>query len=35
MPNGDLLARVRGSAVAPAIGPPSLEVLDALREERL
>lgn len=35
MPSGDLLTRVRGSAIAPATVPPSLEVLDALREERL
>lgn len=35
MPHGDLLSRVRGSSMAPAVGPPSLEVLDELREERL
>jgi prevent-host-death family protein len=35
MPRGDLLSRVRGSNLPPAMGPPSLEVLDELREERL
>jgi prevent-host-death family protein len=35
MPRGDLLARVRGSVTPPASGPPSIEVLDELREERL
>ena len=35
MPRGDLLALARGSDTAPAVGPPSLEVLDELREERL
>jgi prevent-host-death family protein len=35
MPRGDLLSRVRGSDMPPALGPPSLEVLDELREERL
>ncbi len=35
MPRGDLLARVRESDGPPAVGPPSLEVLDQLREERL
>jgi prevent-host-death family protein len=35
MPRGDLLSRVRGSSLPPAEGPPSLEVLDELREERL
>jgi prevent-host-death family protein len=35
MPRGDLLSRVRSSKVPPAVGPPSLEVLDELREERL
>jgi prevent-host-death family protein len=35
MPRGDLLAKVRGSDTPPAAGPPSLEVLDQLREERL
>jgi prevent-host-death family protein len=35
MPRGDLLSRVRNSSLSPAEGPPSLEVLDELREERL
>jgi prevent-host-death family protein len=35
MPRGDLLAQVRGSMTPPASGPPSIEVLDELREERL
>ena len=35
MPRGDLLSRVRGSELPPAAGPPSLEFLDELREERL
>jgi prevent-host-death family protein len=35
MPRGDLLALARSSDVAPAVGPPSLQVLDELREERL
>jgi prevent-host-death family protein len=35
MPRGDLLASVRGSTTPPASGPPSLQVLDELREERL
>ena len=35
MPRGDLLSRVRESDTPPAAGPPSLEVLDQLREERL
>jgi len=35
MPRGDLLSRVRSSRRRPAKGPPSLEVLDQLREERL
>ena len=35
MPSGDLLSRVRNSNLPPAEGPPSLEVLDELREERL
>jgi prevent-host-death family protein len=35
MPRGDLLSRVRRSSVPPAAGPPSLEILDELREERL
>ncbi len=35
MPRGDLLSRVRESNTPPAVGPPSLQVLDQLREERL
>ena len=35
MPCGDLLALARDSDTASAVGPPSLEVLDELREERL
>ena len=35
MPRGDLLARVRSSSAPPASGPPSIEVLEELREERL
>jgi prevent-host-death family protein len=35
MPRGDLLARARGSALPPAEGVPSIEVLDELREDRL
>ena len=35
MPRGDLLSRVRSSARSPAAGPPSLRVLDEMREERL
>jgi prevent-host-death family protein len=35
MPRGDLLSRVRGSARSPAVGPPSLQILDEVREERL
>jgi prevent-host-death family protein len=35
MPRGDLLSQVRSSQSPPAVGPPSLEVLEELREERL
>lgn len=35
MPRSNLLSRVRHSSLPPAVGPPSLEVLDELREERL
>ncbi|HEU4736054.1 MAG TPA: type II toxin-antitoxin system prevent-host-death family antitoxin [Solirubrobacterales bacterium] len=35
MPRGDLLSRVASSELPPAVGPPSLEVLDQLREDRL
>lgn len=35
MPRGNLLSLARASGRAPASGPPSIEVLDELREERL
>lgn len=35
MPRGDLLALARQASSGPAVGPPSREVLDELREERL
>lgn len=35
MPRADLLSIVRHADVRPAAGPPSLEVLDELRGERL
>lgn len=35
MPRVDLLALARDSPRSPAVGPPSSEVLDELREERL
>lgn len=35
MPRGDLLEHVRESSRPPAVGPPSMQVLDELREERL
>lgn len=35
MPRGDLLASAAASRRRPAEGPPSIEVLDELREERL
>lgn len=35
LPRGDLLSRARASVLPPAEGPPSIEVLDELREERL
>jgi prevent-host-death family protein len=35
MPRGDLVSLARSSTVPPAHGPPSLEVLDEIREERL
>lgn len=35
MPRADLLALARDSTSPPAKGPPSLQVLDELREERL
>ena len=35
IPRGDLPSRVRGLACPPAVGPPSLQILDEVREERL
>lgn len=35
MPRGDLVALSAASPVEPATGPPSAQVLDELREERL
>lgn len=35
MPRIDLLSLAHGSETASAVGPPSLQVLDELREERL
>jgi prevent-host-death family protein len=35
MPRADLLSLARNSDIAPAAGPPSLQILDELREERL
>ena len=35
MPRGDLLELARRLSTTPASGPPSLEVLDEMREERL
>jgi prevent-host-death family protein len=35
MPRGDLLELTASSARGPAAGPPSIEVLEELREERL
>jgi prevent-host-death family protein len=35
MPRGDLISHVASSKLPPAVGPPSLEVLDELREDRL
>jgi prevent-host-death family protein len=35
MPRGDLVAHARDSTTPPAVGPPSIEVLNELREERL
>jgi prevent-host-death family protein len=35
MPRGDLLTHARESDLPPAGGPPSLEILNELREERL
>lgn len=35
LPRADLLSLARDAAGPPAVGPPSAEVLDELREERL
>jgi prevent-host-death family protein len=35
MPRGDLLAHAAESDLPPAGGPPSLEILEEMREERL
>lgn len=35
MPRGDLLERARESTLPPAQGPPSIEILNEMREERL
>ncbi len=35
MPRGGLLSWAHSSQTPPAVGPPSLQVLDELREERL
>jgi prevent-host-death family protein len=35
LPRADLLALARASASSPAVGPPSRQVLDELRGERL
>ncbi len=35
MPRGDLVSRARSSTAPPAGGPPSIEVLDEIREDRL
>jgi prevent-host-death family protein len=35
MPRGNLLDRVRESDLPPAVGPPSIEILNEQREERL
>jgi len=35
MPQGDLVSRASSSDLSPAVGPPSQEVLDEMREERL
>lgn len=35
MPRADLLSLSRSPDVPPAVGPPSLQVLEELREERL
>jgi prevent-host-death family protein len=35
LPRANLLSLARSTSTPPAVGPPSLEVLDELREERL
>ncbi|MET0305480.1 MAG: type II toxin-antitoxin system prevent-host-death family antitoxin [Solirubrobacterales bacterium] len=35
MPSADLVALARASELPPAMGPPSSEILDEMREERL
>lgn len=35
MPRADLIELARGSTTPPASGPPSLEILDEMREDRL
>jgi prevent-host-death family protein len=35
MPSADLIALARTSELPPAMGPPSSEILDEMREERL
>ena len=35
MPRANLIAHARSSKLTPAVGPPSLEVLEQMREERL
>ena len=35
MPRGDLLAHAAGSVLPPAGGPPSIEVLNEMREDRV
>lgn len=35
MPSADLVAMARASELPPAVGPPSSEILNEMREERL
>lgn len=35
MPRGDLLASARSSTLPPASGPPIIEILDEMREDRV
>jgi prevent-host-death family protein len=35
MPTADLVALAKGSELPPAVGPPSGQILDEMREERL